>query len=159
MTKSFWTSAPFHSKAFCLPLWSELHSSLRPNMYSILLWQSSPSRTKSTHSASRRPNEACSASDLWNCWTSRITGTARSGGRSRASRGRRSPRTTRPPRTTRTACTSWSPKPVLCRGATSRKVNVLSFLHHGIHVQKFWINTVLSFGINTVHVWKVFSIL
>ena len=114
------TSVPFYSKTFCLPLWNELLSSLRPSMCSNLLWQSSPSRTKSTHSASRRPNEACSASDLWHSWTSRITGTSRNDGRSRAPRRRRSSRTPRASRTTRAPCTPWSPKPVLCR-ATSRK--------------------------------------
>ena len=150
------TSVPFHSKTFCLPLWSELQPGLRPSMCSNLLWQSSPSRTKSTHSASRRPNEACSTSDLWHCWTSRITGTSRSDGRSRAPRGGRSSGTPGASRTTRAACTPWSSKPVLC--ATSRrKVNETGCRE--IHVQKLRINAALSNSINTAYGWKSFSIL
>lgn len=151
------TSVPFHSKTFCLPLWSELLSSLRPSMCSYLLWQSSPSRTKSTHSASRRPNEACSASDLWHCWTSRITGTSRNDGRSRAPRGRRSSRTPGASRTTRAARTPWSTKPVLCCATSSRKVNETNYRE--IHVPKLRINAALPNGINTVYAWKLFSIL
>lgn len=136
------TYVPFHSKTFCLPLWSELQSSLRPGMCSNLLWESSPSRTKSTNSASRRPDEACSASDLRHCWTSRITGTSRNDGRSRAPRGRRSSGTPGASRTTRAACTPWSPKPMLCRATSSRKVkNETNY--HEIHVQKLRINAAL----------------